>query len=211
MVWYLVQASQALQAVQAVQPMLHGESPPMMTPLQQVRLFKNKHYEILIYQNLVTFASIPTHYSRTPPSCLQWTRPRLLQLSSTALFRSTLLYRLVLIWSPNNLMSHSQIIAVSTSKNATLQVSAWPAEPGDAPVYQVATTGGQVQLQYASPSSQHRFYSLTCAQDSTSNHFHSGAGGPITNFGHQLLLPTQFSFGPGTPGESPTSTSMSSI
>ena len=29
----------------------------------------------------------------------------------------------------------------------------------------------------------------------------SGAGGPITNFGHQLLLPTQFSFGPGTPGE----------
>ena len=32
----LVQASQALQAVQAVQPMLHGESPPMMTPLQQV-------------------------------------------------------------------------------------------------------------------------------------------------------------------------------
>ena len=53
MVWYLVQASQALQAVQAVQPMLHGESPPMMTPLQQVRLFKNKHYEILIYQNLL--------------------------------------------------------------------------------------------------------------------------------------------------------------
>ena len=52
-----------------------------------------------------------------------------------------------------------------------LQVSAWPAEPGDAPVYQVATTGGQVQLQYASPSSQHRFYSLTCAQDSTSNNF----------------------------------------
>ena len=32
-----VQASQALQAVQAVQPMLHGESPPMMTPLQQVK------------------------------------------------------------------------------------------------------------------------------------------------------------------------------
>ena len=29
----------------------------------------------------------------------------------------------------------------------------------------------------------------------------SGAGGPITNFGHQLLLPTQFSFGPGTPGQ----------
>ena len=115
MVWYLVQASQALQAVQAVQPMLHGESPPMMTPLQQVRLFKNKHYEILIYQNLVTFASIPTHYSRTPPSCLQWTRPRLLQLSSTALFRSTLLYRLVLIWSPNNLMS--QIIAVINIQN----------------------------------------------------------------------------------------------
>ena len=95
MVWYLVQASQALQAVQAVQPMLHGESPPMMTPLQQVRLFKNKHYEILIYQNIVSFDSIPIHYSRTPPSCLQWTRPRLLQLSSTALFRSTLLYRLV--------------------------------------------------------------------------------------------------------------------
>merc|ERR1712109_284317 len=67
--------------------------------------------------------------------------------------------------------------------DSALQVSAWPAEPGDAPVYQVATTGGQVQLQYASPSSQH-----------------SGAGGPITNFGHQLLLPTQFSFGPGTPG-----------
>merc|ERR1712013_445985 len=65
----------------------------------------------------------------------------------------------------------------------SLLTSAWPAEPGDAPVYQVATTGGQVQLQYASPSSQH-----------------SGAGGPITNFGHQLLLPTQFSFGPGTPG-----------
>merc|ERR1719394_2199925 len=66
--------------------------------------------------------------------------------------------------------------------DSALQVSAWPAEPGDAPVYQVATTGGQVQLQYAtSPSSQH-----------------SGAG-PITNFGHQLLLPTQFSFGPGTP------------
>lgn len=43
MVWYLVQASQALQAVQAVQPMLHGESPPMMTPLQQVRLNKDKH------------------------------------------------------------------------------------------------------------------------------------------------------------------------
>ena len=92
-----------------------------------------------------------------------------------------------------------------------LQVSAWPAEPGDAPVYQVATTGGQVQLQYASPSSQHRFVSPTCVQDSTSNHFYSGAGGPITNFGHQLLLPTQFSFGPGTPGESPTSTFMSSI
>ena len=43
MVWYLVQASQALQAVQAVQPMLHGESPPMMTPLQQVRLYKDKY------------------------------------------------------------------------------------------------------------------------------------------------------------------------
>ena len=89
-----------------------------------------------------------------------------------------------------------------------LQVSAWPAEPGDAPVYQVATTGGQVQLQYASPSSQHRFDSPTCV--STSNDLYSGAGGPITNFGHQLLLPTQFSFGPGTPGESPTSTFMSS-
>ena len=50
-----------------------------------------------------------------------------------------------------------------------LQVSAWPAEPGDAPVYQVATTGGQVQLQYASPSSQHRFDSPTCVF--TSNHF----------------------------------------
>ena len=35
-----VQASQALQAVQAVQPMLHGESPPMMTPLQQVKHLK---------------------------------------------------------------------------------------------------------------------------------------------------------------------------
>ena len=32
----LVQASQALQAVQAVQPLLHAESPPMMTPLTQV-------------------------------------------------------------------------------------------------------------------------------------------------------------------------------
>merc|ERR1719422_2498399 len=31
----LVQASQALQAVQAVQPLLHAESPPMMTPLTQ--------------------------------------------------------------------------------------------------------------------------------------------------------------------------------
>ena len=36
-----VQASQALQAVQAVQPMLHGESPPMMTPLQQVKNTRN--------------------------------------------------------------------------------------------------------------------------------------------------------------------------
>ena len=33
----LVQASQALQAVQAVQPLLASESPPMMTPLTQVR------------------------------------------------------------------------------------------------------------------------------------------------------------------------------
>jgi hypothetical protein len=33
----LVQASQALQAVQAVPPLLHGESPPIMTPLTQVR------------------------------------------------------------------------------------------------------------------------------------------------------------------------------
>ena len=33
----LVQASQALQAVQAVQPLLSSESPPMMTPLTQVR------------------------------------------------------------------------------------------------------------------------------------------------------------------------------
>ena len=82
----------------------HDDSSPAGETLQ------NKHYEILIYQNLVTFASIPTHYSRTPPSCLQWTRPRLLQLSSTALFRWTLLYRLVLIWSPNNFLS--QIIAV---------------------------------------------------------------------------------------------------
>jgi hypothetical protein len=32
----LVQASQALQAVQAVPPLLHGESPPIMTPLTQV-------------------------------------------------------------------------------------------------------------------------------------------------------------------------------
>ena len=39
------QASQALQAVQAVQPMLHGESPPMMTPLQQV-----KHLNTLLKQ-----------------------------------------------------------------------------------------------------------------------------------------------------------------
>jgi len=31
----LVQASQALQAVQAVQPLLHSESPPLMTPLTQ--------------------------------------------------------------------------------------------------------------------------------------------------------------------------------
>ena len=106
MVWYLVQASQALQAVQAVQPMLHGESPPMMTPLQQVRLFKALRF----LSKSCHFASFPPHYSRTPPSCLQWTRPRLLQLSSTALFRWTLLYRLVLIWSPNNFLS--QIIAV---------------------------------------------------------------------------------------------------
>ena len=34
----------------------------------------------------------------------------------------------------------------------------------------------------------------------SSTYVFSGAGGPITNFGHQLLLPTQFSFGPGTPG-----------
>ena len=55
MVWYLVQASQALQAVQAVQPMLHGESPPMMTPLQQVRLYKDMHYEILIFIKILSF------------------------------------------------------------------------------------------------------------------------------------------------------------
>merc|ERR1719264_1900675 len=123
----LVQASQALQAVQAVQPMLHGESPPMMTPLQQD----------------------PTLLSSMDPA----------QIAAA--------------------VQHCPI-----PLDSALQVSAWPAEPGDAPVYQVATTGGQVQLQYAtSPSSQH-----------------SGAGGPITNFGHQLLLPTQFSFGPGTPG-----------
>ena len=159
MVWYLVQASQALQAVQAVQPMLHGESPPMMTPLQQVRLYKDKHWDFNFYQNLVIFASFPTHCSRTPPSCLQWTRPRLLQLSSTALFRSTLLYRLV--FTARITLCHRSLLS-STSKNTMLQVSAWPAEPGDAPVYQVATTGGQVQLQYASPSSQHRFDSSTC-------------------------------------------------
>merc|ERR1712038_1919888 len=122
----LVQASQALQTVQAVQPMLHGESPPMMTPLQQD----------------------PTLLSSMDPA----------QIAAA--------------------VQHCPI-----PLDSALQVSAWPAEPGDAPVYQVATTGGQVQLQYASPSSQH-----------------SGAGGPITNFGHQLLLPTQFSFGPGTPG-----------
>ena len=39
----LVQASQALQAVQAVQPLLHAESPPMMTPLTQVRFIISEH------------------------------------------------------------------------------------------------------------------------------------------------------------------------
>ena len=41
----LVQASQALQAVQAVPPLIHPDSPPMMTPLTQViRMFDNIKY-----------------------------------------------------------------------------------------------------------------------------------------------------------------------
>jgi hypothetical protein len=50
----LVQASQALQAVQAVPPLLHGESPPIMTPLTQVwsldkirELFDVSSFELL--------------------------------------------------------------------------------------------------------------------------------------------------------------------
>ena len=88
MVWYLVQASQALQAVQAVQPMLHGESPPMMTPLQQV-----SHYCEIIQRVLSSIFRILLFPFRIQPSCHRWTLPRSLLLSSTAQFRLTLLSR----------------------------------------------------------------------------------------------------------------------
>ena len=50
----LVQASQALQAVQAVQPLLHSESPPLMTPLTQVghfvsRILKNNKILYIVF------------------------------------------------------------------------------------------------------------------------------------------------------------------
>ena len=47
----LVQASQALQAVQAVQPLLHAESPPMMTPLTQVY----NYIKYVLYVNHLLF------------------------------------------------------------------------------------------------------------------------------------------------------------
>ena len=82
------QASQALQAVQAVQPMLHGESPPMMTPLQQV-----SHYCEIIQRVLSSIFRILLFPFRIQPSCHRWTLPRSLLLSSTAQFRLTLLSR----------------------------------------------------------------------------------------------------------------------
>merc|ERR1719508_548978 len=148
----LVQASQALQAVQAVQPLLHAESPPMMTPLTQ------------------------------DPSLLSSMDPA--QIAAA--------------------VQHCPI-----PLDSALQVSAWGPLDAD-PVYQVATSGGaQVQLQYstAMPGSLPSNGVL-----SSSGVAISGSGTvagvplltdcsqhtqPITNFGHQLLLPTQFAFGPG--------------
>jgi len=148
----LVQASQALQAVQAVQPLLHAESPPMMTPLTQ------------------------------DPSLLSSMDPA--QIAAA--------------------VQHCPI-----PLDSALQVSAWGPLDAD-PVYQVATSGGaQVQLQYstAMPGSLPSNGVLTSSGVAI-----SGSGSvagvplltdcsqhtqPITNFGHQLLLPTQFAFGPG--------------
>merc|ERR1719209_2387248 len=148
----LVQASQALQAVQAVQPLLHAESPPMMTPLTQ------------------------------DPSLLSSMDPA--QIAAA--------------------VQHCPI-----PLDSALQVSAWGPLDAD-PVYQVATSGGaQVQLQYstAMPGSLPSNGVLTSSGVAI-----SGSGTvagvplltdcsqhtqPITNFGHQLLLPTQFAFGPG--------------
>jgi len=149
----LVQASQALQAVQAVQPLLHAESPPMMTPLTQ------------------------------DPSLLSSMDPA--QIAAA--------------------VQHCPI-----PLDSALQVSAWGPLDAD-PVYQVATSGGaQVQLQYSSamPGSLPSNGVLTSSGVAI-----SGTGTvagvplltdcsqhtqPITNFGHQLLLPTaQFAFGPG--------------
>jgi len=82
--------------------------------------------------------------------------------------------------------------------DSALQVSGW-ASPDVDPVYQVATASGtQVQLQYSTavPGGQSAggVPLLTdCSQHTTTG---QQATGPITNFGHQLLLPTQFAFGP---------------
>merc|ERR1719470_392677 len=134
----LVQASQALQAVQAVQPLLHAESPPMMTPLTQ-------DPSLLSSMDPAQIAAAVQHCPIPLDSALQ----------------------------------------VATSGGAQVQLQYSTAMPGSLPSNGVLTSSG---VAISGAGTVAGVPLLTdCSQHTQ----------PITNFGHQLLLPTQFAFGPG--------------
>merc|ERR1712142_1456149 len=134
----LVQASQALQAVQAVQPLLHAESPPMMTPLTQ-------DPSLLSSMDPAQIAAAVQHCPIPLDSALQ----------------------------------------VATSGGAQVQLQYSTAMPGSLPSNGVLTSSG---VAISGSGTVAGVPLLTdCSQHTQ----------PITNFGHQLLLPTQFAFGPG--------------